>query len=330
MTTPYRNAIEKRIQELEQYSPPLTAKPDLHSFWEHTLTAAGSKPLNAVREEAPTPMPWVTAYKVSYEGYDDTPIRGWYLLPKFGPENNLPCVVLYHGYTESSGFPEKYGQWSLAGFAVFAVDIRGQGGETGNHLPQTFGMAKGWITQGITDKESRYYRAITVDAVKALDWVRSQPEIDPSRIAAAGSDQGGGLALMTAALSDVPALAVANIPNMCHMDFGILSSTGSLTEAAQFAARFPGLLEQVLDTLSYFDVLNLADRIRIPVMVSAGLKDTVCMPETVFAAYNRIAGPKLIHTYPFTGHEVVAYQNRRMLEFVRERLSGGCPPEGLA
>ncbi|MFD0682237.1 MULTISPECIES: acetylxylan esterase [unclassified Paenibacillus] len=321
MKTTYPNAIEKKIKELEQLNPPLTAREDLSNYWEQTLKQFSSKPLNDSRERVLGPQAFVDAYKVSYEGFDDTPIKGWFLLPKFVPQQNLPCVVIYHGYTGGSGYPEDYSQWLLMGMAVFAVDVRGQGGETGNLLPQNYGMTKGWMTQGILDKDTCYYKAITIDSIKAVDWVHAQPEIDSSRIAIVGGSQGGGLVLITAALSDKPALAIANIPNMCHMDHGLLNSTGSLTEAAAFVARYPDKLEQVLETLSYFDILNLGERIRIPAMLSVGLKDTVCLPETVFAAYNRITSEKAIHTYPFTGHEVVAYHNRLMLDFVSERFS---------
>ncbi|MCR8634781.1 acetylxylan esterase [Paenibacillus radicis (ex Xue et al. 2023)] len=321
MKTTYPNAIGKKIKELEQLNPPLTAREDLSSYWEQTLKQFSSKPLNDSRERVLGPQAFVDAYKVSFEGFDDTPIKGWFLLPKFVPQQNLPCVVIYHGYTGGSGYPEDYSQWLLMGIAVFAVDVRGQGGETGNLLPQNYGMTKGWMTQGILDKDTCYYKAITIDSIKAVDWVHAQPEIDSSRIAIVGGSQGGGLVLITAALSDKPALAIANIPNMCYMDHGLLNSTGSLTEAAAFVARYPDKLEQVLETLSYFDILNLGERIRIPAMLSVGLKDTVCLPETVFAAYNRITSEKVIHTYPFTGHDVVAYHNRLMLDFVSEHFS---------
>jgi cephalosporin-C deacetylase len=320
MTQKYPNAIQKKINELLALYPPLTAREDLHSYWDQTLECFSKKPLHGSREQAACPQPYIDAYRVTYEGYDDTMIHGWYLLPKFVPQSNLPCVIIYPGYTGGSEYPEQYSQWLLMGIAVFAVDVRGQGGETGNNLEQAYGMAKGWMTQGILDKDSCYYKAITIDSLKAVDWACGQPEVDSSRIAVVGGSQGGGLALITAALSDKPTLAVASIPNMCHMDHGLMTSTGSLTEAAALAARFPDQLDRILETLSYFDIMNLADRIQIPVMMSVGLKDTVCLPETIFAAYNRIQSIKEIHTYPFSGHEVRNHHNRLMMEFVHHHF----------
>ncbi|WP_239614820.1 acetylxylan esterase [Cohnella mopanensis] len=315
------NAISRRIEELEKLSPPLTAQPDLDEYWDETLRQFAGKPLNAKRTLIETPFPYMEAYKVEYEGFDTTPIHGWYLLPRFhNREEKLPCVVLYHGYTGSKGYPEDYASYLLMGIAVFAIDVRGQAGDTGNLLAQDFGMTKGWITQGILDRDTCYYKAITIDALKALDWASEQPEVDAARICAMGGSQGGGLAMIAAALSDKPAIAVPHIPNMCYMDFGILNSSSSLSEAASFVERFPHHLDAVLTTLSYYDLMNLAHRIRIPLFVTVGLKDPVTMPETIYAAYNRVQSEKKIVPYPFTGHAVTGDQNRQALQFIAEKL----------
>ncbi|MBB6735995.1 acetylxylan esterase [Cohnella zeiphila] len=310
------NFIEKRLDELNRYRPDPTAPGDLDAFWERTLRASAAKPPQGTRTQTASLSPYMTVYRVEYEGYDETPIRGWYVLPAFAGERDLPCIVLFHGYSGSKGYPEQYADLLLMGYAVFAIDVRGQGGETGNLLPQSFGMTKGWISQGLLDPETSYYKAITVDAVRALEWAAQQPEIDPARIVAAGASQGGGLALISSALSGIPCKTVADIPNMCHMDYGILNSTGSLTEAAAFVSMHPDKLEQVLQTLSYFDMLNLCCRLSRPVFVSLGLKDTVCLPETIFAVYNRIAAPKELQVYPFNGHYTSGDHLRRVMQFL--------------
>lgn len=315
------NYVERRLDELSRYRPDATAPSDLDAFWERTLGEASTRPLKASREKAAGWSPYAAVHKVIYEGFDATPIHGWYLLPTFAGEEKLPCAVIFHGYQGSKGYPEQYANWLLLGYAVLAIDVRGQGGETGNLLAQSFGMTKGWMSQGLLDPDTHYYLAITVDALKAVEWAANQPEIDPERIVTVGASQGGGLALMTAALSDIPCRTVADIPNMCHMDFGILNSTGSLTEAAEFVQKFPEHLERVLKTLSYFDLLNLCDRIRRPVFVSVGLKDSVCMPETIFAVYNRIAAPKRLQAYPFNGHFTSGDHFALVANFLREPMA---------
>lgn len=310
------NAIQRRIDELHQYNPPQTAPNDLDDFWRKTLETARARPFHDTRVKATSPARHMNIDKVTFEGYDDTPIHGWFITPGFEDRRKRPCIVLYHGYTGGKGLAEQYAPWLLMGMAVFAVDVRGQGGETGNRLRQEEGMTRGWMNQGITDRERCYYKAIAVDAVRAADWAAAQPEVDAEKIVVAGASQGGGLALIVGALSRVPRLIAADIPNMCHMDFGILQSTGSLTEAAEYVSRFPDQLERVLETLSYFDLLNLAERIAVPVLVSVSLKDTVCLPETVFAAYNRISSEKELKIYPFNGHSVGEGHLKLVMEYI--------------
>ena len=313
------NFIEKKLAELHQYMPDQTAPEDLDSFWERTLHLASQKPLNDRREQVTCLSPYITTYKVTYEGYDQTPIHGWYILPKFVDPGagRLPCVVHYHGYHGSKSVPENYANWLMMGFAVLAMDVRGQGGETGNLLPQSYGMTKGWITQGLLAPEQSYYQAITVDALQALTWAKQQPEVDASHIVVAGASQGGGLALITSALSDIPCKVIADIPNMCHMDFGIFNSVGSLSEAASFVMTYPEHLQEVMRTLSYFDILNLTDRLTKPIFMSVGLKDPICQPETVFAVYNRITSPKEMHVYPFNGHHTSGDHFGKIIRFLR-------------
>jgi cephalosporin-C deacetylase len=55
--------------------------------------------------------------------------------------------------------------------------------------------------------------------------------------------------------------------------------------------------------LSYFDIVNLADRITCPTHVTVGLMDEICPPSTVFAAYNYIAAEKELFVSPFGQHK---------------------------
>jgi cephalosporin-C deacetylase len=313
--------LQLRIQGLHQFFAPTTARDDLFSFWEQTKREYQNKPLVGVKTRVVDNLLHAATYKVKYFGFDDTPIHGWFLIPSYLKHMNYPCVIVFHGYTGQKGMPEEYAQWLLMGIAVFAIDIRGQGGETGNNLSQSFGSTMGWVSQGILDKDTSYYKAITVDCLRAIDWVYEQPEIDSERIGIVGASQGGGLALICSALSNKVAATVAHIPNMCHMDLGVLDSTGSLTEIGAFLSRHPDKMEEVFTTLSYFDMLNLAHLIQKPILVSVGLKDSICLPETIFAVYNRIEiEQKTILIDPFAGHEVNRDNNRQAMLFAQKHL----------
>ncbi|SDS60904.1 cephalosporin-C deacetylase [Paenibacillaceae bacterium GAS479] len=324
------NYLERRKMELQLYMPPLTIEKDkAESFWLPRLKQAWEKPLYDERERVEEELfPDADVYRISFEGFDDTPIKGWYMVPRVAAKESrqVPCVIVYPGYTEGAGYPEQHAQWLLLGYAVLAVDVRGQGGDTGNRLLSTHGQSKGWISQNLLENPERsYYMAMFIDSLKALQAAGSQPEVDSSRLIPCGGSQGGGLALAVAALCGLAgfeaiglAAVLADIPNLCHIDQAVFSSTGSLTEAGQLASRHPEQLPQLLENLACFDNMNLACRITAPVLVSVGWKDTVCPPETVYAAFNRIHAPKEIRDYPFLGHEVNGAHNREKLRFALE------------
>jgi cephalosporin-C deacetylase len=312
--------LDRQLKELNAYSPEMSVNPQLlQQFWHDQLETFNHKPLNMQRKQADSPFPYAKVYEIQFEGFDQTPLYGWYLVPSF-VHGKMPCVVVYQGYTSGRGYPERYAHWLMLGYCVLALDVRGQGGQTGNQLTSSEGMTKGWISQGILQKETSYYMAIIIDALKAVDAASVQPETDVEAIVLHGGSQGGGLVMAVAALSNKAICAIADIPNMCHMNYGIFNSIGSLKELAEFANVYPEKLNLILENLSYFDNMNLADRIRIPILVSVGLKDEICLPKTIFAAYNRIEAPKEIKVYPFLGHSVNEYQKRESINFMKKCL----------
>ncbi|AZN39093.1 acetylxylan esterase [Paenibacillus albus] len=319
------HTITRRGRELQQYTAELTIDPaQLDAFWENALQAYENKPLDVQRERQESPFPHITIDKLTYKGYDDTPIHGWFMVPHAPDAANLaayPTIVTFPGYTDDRGYPERYAQWLLLGYAVLAVDVRGQGGETGNHMPEQTGSIKGWVSSNLLVPEGSYYHALTIDAVRAVDAAAAQPEVDVAKLATVGGSQGGGLALLSAALNPKVTAIIADIPNMCNMDHGVLNSSSSLAEIAQHLKRYPERTEAVLHTLAHYDMLNLASRINVPVLMSVGWKDSVCMPETIYAVYNRITSEKIIYDYPFSGHEVSEYQNRERIAFLRKQFS---------
>ncbi|WP_338780803.1 acetylxylan esterase [Metabacillus sp. FJAT-52054] len=318
------NALEKQIEQLLAYSAaPTISLENLSAFWKRNLEKFKETPVDARFSQTADLFPSVDIYTAVFYGFDDTPLNAQLLIPRFAKDEQLPCAIVFHGYGDSKGMPEKHAALLLLGVAVFAVDVRGQGGKTGNHLTSSYGMTSGWITQGILDPETSYYHAIVIDAVRAVDAAASHPRVDGGRLFTAGLSQGGGLALMTAALSgDKLKFASAALPGMCHMDLGIMKSSGSLSEAAAFVQKHPEHLSQILYTLSMFDVLNHAHAITVPVHIQVGLKDPVCVPESILAVYNRISSRKKLAVHPFTAHEMTEHVQRRMLEYVKDELFG--------
>ena len=317
------------LQELRDYTPPLTRQPDFDQFWQKTLDEAQSWPLNHELVPVEYPVPEIRALAVRYRGWRDAPIAAWYLLPvSDGP---FPAMVFYHGYRNSKVGIYTYLPWVLQGYAVLAVDVRGQPGDSVDTASYSSGHARGWMTKGVLDENEYYYRAVYVDAVRALDFLATQEDVDMTRVGLTGFSQGGGLSLAVAALDDRPALTMPGMPFLCHFERPLeISKEYPYWEFAEYLRHHPNRSDRVFRTLSYFDNLNLADWITCPALVSVGLIDEICPPSTVFAVYNRLWSTKQIAVFPYHSHEPPETHRETEMRWANHFLRDVAPlPVGL-
>jgi cephalosporin-C deacetylase len=312
--------VDEQLAPLRALQVPETKQPDFDAFWAETVARVKETPLQAVLHPLAYPVPGMRVLDLTFAGLDGTPVHGWLLLPAVarGP---VPVVVCYHGAGGSRGEPAHFACWLLAGCAVLTMDFRMQSGLTGSHTGFTTHHAPSWMSMGLLDKRAFYFYHTWTDALRLLQLAFQRPELDPARVAVEGGSQGGGAALAMAALEPRVALCMADVPSMCRLEKRVFDRSGGAKNIAAFLRDHPELDEQVCATLSYFDNLNLAARIRCPVLVSCGLKDPVCPPDTIFAAYNKITAEKEMIAYPFGEHGGGgAVHLRRKLEFLAARV----------
>jgi len=309
------------LQELVAYKPALTRQDDLDLFWQRTLAEAKRAPLNATLQRTPYPAIGCEVYRLTYDGWRGARICAWYLRP--GGDGLFPGLVQYHGYSGSKADVFGYLGWALQGYAVLAVDVRGQSGESNDPGIYPGGHVKGWMTQGITDPETYYYRGVYVDCVRALDWLAEQPEVDAAHIGVMGMSQGGGLTLAVAALDARPALAMPEMPYLCHFGRAVeVAMRQPYLEIPEYLRRWPDREQTVWKTLSYFDNMNLAQRITCPVLMTVGLQDDICPPSSVYGAFNWLECPKEMRVYPYHNHEMVQAHWETKLAWAHHYLKG--------
>lgn len=309
------------LEKLKEYRPSSTRQPDFDAFWERTLDQASSIPLDPKLELIDYPAEGVVIGRASYAGWDGATIRGLYLCPE--GEGPFPGIVFYHGYSGSKGAVYDYLGWVYQGYAVLAVDCRGQNGDSEDSTDYPTGHLKGWMTLGIFDPNTYYYRGVFVDSVRALDYITGRDEVDSSRVGITGISQGGGLTLAVAALDDRPKVAMADVPFLCHYERASqITDQYPYFELVEFCRSRPGAEGTAFKTLSYFDGMNLAPKIGCPTLISVGLYDMICPPSTVFAAYNNICAKKEIRIYPYGIHAVSGVHWEEKLRYASRYLKG--------
>ncbi|GAB3614618.1 acetylxylan esterase [Humibacter ginsengisoli] len=298
--------LDLPIDQLRNYLPASTDLPDFDDFWRHTLAEHARASTSARFEPVDSPLETIETYDVTFPGFDGQPVKGWLHLPRHR-ESELACVVQYMGYGTGRGTPVTLQNllYSAAGYANLIVDNRGQAGsDTADGDGTQAAQASGFLTKGVLSPETFYYRRLIVDAVGAVRAAVEHPVVDAARVAVAGGSQGAALALAVAALDDIPVAVLADLPFLSHIRRAAdVASAGPYLELTEFGRARPELIDRAFTTLSYFDGMNFAARSTAPARFSVALMDDVAPASTVFAAYNRYAGPKTIDVYPFNGHE---------------------------
>jgi uncharacterized protein len=147
-------------------------------------------------------------HEISFKGPDGLQLAGWY-----APSRNRAAIVLVHGTNaDRSSMLEETRILSEAGFGALALDLPGQGASAGNTL---------W---GVHERQS-------ISA--AVDWLSSQPDVDPARIGALGASLGGYIVIQ-AASSDARIRAVV-----------LLAAPADIGEQTRYASNRWGWLSEL-------------------------------------------------------------------------------------
>ena len=170
-------------------------------------------------------------------------------MPKF--ENApLPCVIEFIGYGGGRGYPVDWLHWSNYGYAHFIMDTRGQGsawraGHTADTDDSTAPQFPGFMTRGVLDPKTYYYRRVFVDGVRAVEAARSHPRVNEEKIIISGGSQGGGITLAVGGLVSNLTAIMPNVPFLCHM-----RKATEITDKSPYA-EIVGLLESLVIGISF-------------------------------------------------------------------------------
>ena len=147
-------------------------------------------------------------------------------------------------------------------------------------------------------RNSHYYKRVFLGCVRAVDFIFSLPEFDGKTVGVTGGSQGGALSIITAGLDSRIQFLAAYYPAMCDFAGYLNKRAGGWPHYYRNAQPQPNEVE----TLSYFDVVNFASRVKAPGWYSWGFNDVTCPPTSMYAAYNVIPAAKELKLYLNTGH----------------------------
>jgi cephalosporin-C deacetylase len=304
--------IDMPLEKLLQYEGRNPRPADFDEFWDHSLAEMAAVDPKVELIPHPLKTSFAECFHLYFTGVGGARVHAKYLRPK-NADTPHPAVLQFHGYSGNSGEWNDKLSYVSQGYAVAALDCRGQGGlsnDTGGVAGTTL---NGHIIRGLDNAcngkpENLMFRNIFLDTAQLARIVMSFDEVDETRVGATGGSQGGGLTLACAALEPRIKKAAPTYPFLCdyqrvwEMDQDVNAYAELRTYFRHFDPRHEREAE-IFTALGYIDNQHLARRIKAEILMTVGLMDAVCPPSTQYAAYNKITSPKKTQIYPDFGHE---------------------------
>ena len=316
-------AFDLPLDELWTYTGRNPCPEDHDLYWAGALAelddAAAGADVRLDRVEHPAA--YAECFDLWFTGVRGARVYAKYLRPAHssGP---VPAVVVFHGYSGHSPDWFELLPYVAQGFAIAALDCRGQGGRSQDAGGAMGTTLNGHIVRGLEDDPRNLaFRHIFLDTVQLTRIVMDSPEVDASRVGVTGGSQGGALTMACAALEPRVRAAAPVFPflsdflRVWEMDL----AEDAYAELRQYLRRFDpthAKVEEMFTRLGYIDIQHLAPRIEATVLMQTGLMDRICPPSTQFAAYNKIRSPKAMVLYPDFGHEGLPGFQDRAFQFM--------------
>ena len=245
--------------------------------------------------------------------FGEKSLPGYLHLPVKRPSGKCPCILSIDGM---DGFKEMmhslYGDRFLErGIASLAIDGPGQGECTVRDIPITATNFK--------------------DAGRAaLAWMRSQPELDPDRIAVFAVSFGSFVGTQVASIDErLKGCAVAYV---CHEPglntlFNMASPTFKLRFMYMAGYEDEAEFDRFAQTLT---LEGVADQIKCPYLVIAGEDDELSPIEYTYDLLDRIKAPKQLVLYQAEKHALHSAGSSALgpnwgvtiAEWIKDRLEG--------
>ena len=311
------------LEKLKSYKGSSPLPNDFDEFWDKALKELDETGLDYTTKPAEFSAPGVICEYLYFTGVGGAKVGCKFLRPEVINEK-IPAIAMFHGYTGDSGdFLSKL-PYVYAGYAVLALDVRGQMGISDDTLSVPGNTYRGHIIRGLSsnDPEKLFFRNVFLDTAKTARILMNMDYIDENRVGATGRSQGGALTIACAALEP----RVKKIAPI----FPFLSDYKRIWEMDLFKDAYDELsyylrikdprhknVDRMFEMLGYIDVGNLAPGIKAETYMFITLMDTVCPPSSQFAIYNRIKAQKSCEIYPNHGHEVLPGSDELIYNFFK-------------
>ena len=301
----------------EQLQPYTKQPADFGEFWKRSLAEAAKCPMKYVLEPAPEYASETTAcYLLKLQCFrPGSYIYGYLTRPK--ASGKYPVVLCPPGAgIKTIKEPKRHIYYAEEGCIRLEMEIHGlnprMSPEEFKEISAAFGD---YLVYGIDNRDNYYLKKVYLSCIRALDYLTSLPDWDGKNVIVQGGSQGGALALVTAGLDKRVTACVANHPALSDMAGYKAGRAGGYPH---LFTKYQGMdTPEKLHTLAYYDVVNFARQITVPVYMTWGYNDNTCPPTTSYIVYNVLTCPKEALITPINEHwtsEVTEYGHLKWIQ----------------
>ena len=247
---------------------------DFDAFWKETLHKARALPEDMKLEKLPQYCrPDAEYYKFSMNSFNGDRVHGFLGVPTGkGP---FPVIAMFPGKGPAASEPIDCGLTALGcitvEFNVHKYPIPATPEESKQKMleyARSHGVEDYWNV-GIAHREKFHFYSVLPGFCRVLDHVCREYPWDKRHLVLEGSSQGGWMTLCMAALyRDRVSAAYAGVPSV------------------GFSSRMQVRMKRKIPP--YFEADYFAPKIKAPILVAAGLRDTSCQADVISAMFTLI------------------------------------------
>ncbi|MDO4570147.1 MAG: acetylxylan esterase [Planctomycetia bacterium] len=267
---PFDGGAGVRLDEIQGYPEP----EDFDEFWAKQKARLAEVPMRVEMVPVESGAEGVLCFDVKVDCVG-RPVSGYYCKPKGAAPKSLPAHVTFHGYGIRSSNKPTWAREAIV-FDVNAHGIlNGQPQEYYEALQKGELAGYGFNKEENQNPETAYFNGMFLRLMRALEFIKAQPEWNGEVLIVSGGSQGGLQCLSAAGLDADVTECRAYVP-WC-LDLG-----------GRNLKRLGGWFPEWTDALGYYDAANHAKRIKAKTTIVAGLGDYVCPPSGQIVLYNNL------------------------------------------
>jgi len=262
--------------------------PQYDKFWKESVDYLKQFPLNLkITRKKSKLFNKYNEFELQFDSVDKYQLHGSLYIP-LKVNTKPPMLIRFPDYMGEETFsPELY----EAGYAQMILELRGRR-EAVALMEQTEEKQKlsyGYFSENMLEPEKYYMRKLYLDAVRCHDVIRLIKEVDKNRVAVWGRGVGAAMAVFLQQNAPRISSIILDEPSFVYLELTQnVSKAAYAEEINDYIKKNRPAKKKIKENLGLFDVIYIAGKINVPVLMFINIEKRNSAPQGGFALFHRI------------------------------------------